>query len=321
MTPRVLSAASESDAPLDVMAWYAWETEETESGWLLTYVDVLSVILAILVLLMGHLSVQQLGPAEVAQQTAVVVQVIPEPLVAPAAESEGPELPASPIESESEPPHIEAAAAVTPPVVEDRMEPAVTQAVPDPVPNEAEPRQIEAAVETPPVVEDRVEPAVTQALPDPVPAEAAPAADSPEDRLIAAIESRFQNEVRVVRQPQGLSLEIAEVILFDSGKAELLPRAESVLSRIASTLVEIGEANIAVEGHTDNRPILGGRFDSNWDLAAARANRVTRFLLSHGLAAERLRSISYGDTQPVADNSSPIGRAANRRVNLRVEFL
>ena len=320
MNSTVLSTVNGADAPLDAMAWYAWETEETEGSWLLTYVDVLGVILAILVLLMGHMSIQQLEPAEAEQQSAVVVSVIPkqrsiqEPLVAPAAEL---------AEPEPEVPYIKAAMEVTTlPVVEEIAQPMVTQALPDPIPDEAVPPLIEAPLEvTLPVVEDRVEPVVTQALPDPVPVEAEPVVDSPEERLIAAIESRFQNEVKVVRQPQGLSLEIAEVILFDSAKAELLPGAESVLSRIAATLVEIGEANIAVEGHTDNRPILGGRFDSNWDLAAARANRVTRFLLSHGLAAERLRSISYGETQPVADNSSPAGRAANRRVNLRVEFL
>ena len=306
MTSMALSVPSEPEAPLDAMAWYAWEADESESNWLLTYVDVLSVILAIMVLLLGHMSVQQLEPAEVAQETAVVDPVIsthrdipepiiPEPIIPesiipesiiPVPVTVEPEIPATPVVLEPESPGNLSTAEVTPPIAADRMDPAVAQTALDPVP-----------VETT---------AVT---------------DSPETRLITAIESRFQNEVKVVKQAEGLSLEIAEVILFDSAEAELLPEAEAVLSRIVSTLAEIGEADIAVEGHTDNRPIHSGRFASNWDLAAARANQVTRFLLSQGLTAERLRSISYGDTQPVADNSSPAGRAANRRVNLRVEFL
>ena len=78
---------------------------------------------------------------------------------------------------------------------------------------------------------------------------------------------------------------------------------------------------MAVEGHTDDRPILGGRYHSNWELAAARANAVTRYLLSQGFAANRLRSVSYADTHPVSDNGTANGRAENRRVNLRVDFL
>jgi chemotaxis protein MotB len=87
------------------------------------------------------------------------------------------------------------------------------------------------------------------------------------------------------------------------------------------TLQEIGEADVAVEGHTDDRPILGGPFHSNWELAAARANAVTRYLLSQGFNPRRLRSVSYADTHPVADNATESGRAENRRVNLRVDFL
>ncbi|MEW8205683.1 MAG: OmpA family protein, partial [Candidatus Thiodiazotropha taylori] len=127
--------------------------------------------------------------------------------------------------------------------------------------------------------------------------------------------------VKGVQRAQGVSLEIADVILFHSGKAELLPEAQPVLSRLAMTLQEIGEADIAVEGHTDDRPILGGPFQSNWELAAARANAVTRFLLDQGFSAKHLRSVSYADSQPVADNSNADGRAENRRVNLRVDFL
>ena len=83
---------------------------------------------------------------------------------------------------------------------------------------------------------------------------------------------------------------------------------------------EAGDARISVEGHTDDVPVQGGVFDSNWDLAAARANAVTRYLLAQGFAPARLQSVSYADTRPVSDNATAEGRAANRRVELQIEF-
>jgi chemotaxis protein MotB len=93
-----------------------------------------------------------------------------------------------------------------------------------------------------------------------------------------------------------------------------------LLNELAATLREVGEAQISIEGHTDNRPVLGGEFRSNWDLASARANAVTEFLLAHDFAPQRLHSVSYADTWPVADNGTADGRAANRRVELAIEF-
>lgn len=233
-----------NDGPLNDSFWYQWESDTGDVNWLLTYVDVLSVILAMLVVLLGQMAVRQLQPIEVENRIA----------------------------NSSSQTQLQAA-------------PAMTQ--PDEV---AEPSQSEA--------ENR---AVS--------------------RLTAAIEQRFDDEVKVVQRELGVSLEIADVILFHSGKAELLAEAQPVLARLAMTLQEIGEAEIAVEGHTDDRPILGGAFQSNWELAAARANAVTRFLLDQGFSPKRLRSVSYADAQPVADNGNADGRAENRRVNLRVDFL
>jgi chemotaxis protein MotB len=232
------------EGPLSNIAWYAWENESNDSSWLLTYVDVLSVILAMLVVLLGQMAVKQLQPMEEEHHIAT-----------PSSQR----IPKSPL----------------------------------PEPQEQLPEnQLEAQAQA-----------------------------SAESRLTVAIEAHFEDEVKVVQREQGVSLEIADVILFHSGKAGLLPEAQPVLARLAMTLQEIGEANIAVEGHTDNRPILGGPFQSNWELAAARANAVTQFLLNQGFSPKHLRSVSYADAQPVADNSHADGRAENRRVNLRVDFL
>ena len=115
-------------------------------------------------------------------------------------------------------------------------------------------------------------------------------------------------------------LTIEDVVLFDSSSAELQESAQPMLTGLARTLGAAGDLLVSVEGHTDSRPVRGGRFASNWDLAAARANAVTRFLLAGGLNRTRLRSVSYADTRPVADNDTSQGRAANRRVELRIEF-
>jgi chemotaxis protein MotB len=140
-------------------------------------------------------------------------------------------------------------------------------------------------------------------------------------RLAALVKERFQGEIRAANGEQGVTLEIPDAVLFDSARAALRESASSMLIRLAATLQESGDALVAVEGHTDNRPVQSGDFRSNWELAAARAYAVTRFLIDQGLAADRLRAVSYADTRPTADNGTSEGRAANRRVELRVEFL
>jgi chemotaxis protein MotB len=141
-----------------------------------------------------------------------------------------------------------------------------------------------------------------------------------EDRLAALVEQRFSGRIEARRRDRGIALAIPAVALFTSARADLEPAAIPLLTELAATLRQVGDARIAVEGHTDDFAVQGGTFDSNWSLAAARANAVTRFLLEQGFAPDRLHSVSYADTRPVADNSTPDGRAANRRVELQIEL-
>lgn len=141
-----------------------------------------------------------------------------------------------------------------------------------------------------------------------------------EDRLAELVDQRFSGRIATRRRDRGIALAIPAVALFTSARADLQPAALPLLTELAATLREVGDARIAVEGHTDDQPVLGGTFDSNWSLAAARANAVTRFLLEQGFAPDRLQSVSFADTRPVADNATPDGRAANRRVELQVEL-
>lgn len=172
---------------------------------------------------------------------------------------------------------------------------------------------------SPPLVAPAPEPAPAPAPPS---ARMAPATDesTPESRLAALVKARFAGRIGAEQRNEGVVLTIPEVALFDSARAQLHPSALPLLNELAATLREVGEAQISVEGHTDDRPVLGGEFHSNWDLASARANAVTEFFLTHGFAPQRLHSVSYADTRPVADNTTPNGRAANRRVELAIEF-
>jgi chemotaxis protein MotB len=150
-------------------------------------------------------------------------------------------------------------------------------------------------------------------------AEATPTSPQ-EDQLAALVEQRFSGRIEARRRDRGIALAIPAVALFTSARADLEPAAIPLLTELAATLRQVGDARIAVEGHTDDFAVQGGTFDSNWSLAAARANAVTRFLLQQGFAPDRLHSVSYADTRPVADNSTPEGRAANRRVELQIEL-
>lgn len=126
-----------------------------------------------------------------------------------------------------------------------------------------------------------------------------------------------QLRVRIVRG--NMVVELPEGILFDSGRADLREAANSTLEQVATVLASVPNRNFLVAGHTDNVPISRrNRYDSNWELSAARGVAVVRFLADHGLSAERLAAAGYADTQPVSSNSDDEGRAQNRRIEIIV---
>ncbi len=241
--PQPKKAANQGNVD-QAITWYAWEDVRKDDSWLVSYVDLLIILLAVLVVLIG-----QMAPRLV-------------PLGTPSGSSTA----------------GFASSPVTTTTSSDRHEPeSLTGQRPG--------TQVRGM------------------------------------RLAALVKARFQGEIRAAQGEQGVTLEISDAVLFDSARATLRESASSMLIRLAATLQESGDALVAVEGHTDNRPVQSGEFRSNWELAAARAYAVTRFLIDHGLAADRLRAVSYADTRPTADNGTMGGRAANRRVELRVEFL
>ncbi|MDR3517725.1 MAG: OmpA family protein [Azospirillaceae bacterium] len=123
------------------------------------------------------------------------------------------------------------------------------------------------------------------------------------------------DDVSVQVQNNSVAITIGDRILFASAQADLSAPGRAVLTALAPTLSHT-RGTLQVEGHTDNIPIIGSRFPSNWELSAARAAAVVRVLIDQGVAPGRLTVIGHGDTQPIADNGNEAGRSRNRRVTL-----
>ncbi len=130
-------------------------------------------------------------------------------------------------------------------------------------------------------------------------------------------DEKLSNSTVVDLGDDGALLRIGGKVMFDVGSAEINPRAYKTLDKIVDIALKNPEFHIDIKGHTDNLPISGSKFKSNWELSALRATTVLRYLLKRGLNPERVTATGYADTQPLVPNLSPENRARNRRV----EFL
>lgn len=111
-------------------------------------------------------------------------------------------------------------------------------------------------------------------------------------------------------------------VLFASGDDKLSKEGNKVLDAVAEVIrndKQLAGRYFQVAGHTDNKPLKGGRFGDNWGLSGMRARQVLLYLVAPtggGLTPERLHAAGYGDTDPVAKNDTDDGRTQNRRVEL-----
>jgi len=121
--------------------------------------------------------------------------------------------------------------------------------------------------------------------------------------------------VEVIQRDDGVYLRIRDAVLFESGEAALGAEGRSIIGSLADVTSEL-EIPTVVSGHADDRPIATDRYPSNWELSAARAAGVARFLVTSGQSPASLQVHSFGQYQPVADNATAAGRARNRRVEL-----
>lgn len=129
------------------------------------------------------------------------------------------------------------------------------------------------------------------------------------------IDQDLQQQVKVRMDARGVTLEIASDLAFQTGSATRSYAIEDFLIKLVPTMKKATYA-IAVEGHTDNIPMRSATFPSNWELSAARASAVIRYLTDQGVAADKFRAIGFGDTAPKVANDSAENRAKNRRVDI-----
>jgi len=128
-----------------------------------------------------------------------------------------------------------------------------------------------------------------------------------------------QGQVTISELKGKLTVNMLNAILFDSGKAEVKPEGLAVLLKVIDILKNVKDKAIRIEGHTDNVQIVGAlaaKYQTNWELSAARAINVTRYLQSQGIDPAILGAVAYGEHHPVAPNDTEEGKAKNRRIEI-----
>lgn len=124
------------------------------------------------------------------------------------------------------------------------------------------------------------------------------------------------DQVQIKQLSDRLVVTFVDEVLFAPGSAELHANGRSTIGKAVPTLATLSGHWISVQGYTDSEPIgpaLRHRYPTNWDLSAARAVEVVRYLQSQGVDPGNLVAAGYGQYQPVAPNDTAQGRARNRR--------
>jgi chemotaxis protein MotB len=140
------------------------------------------------------------------------------------------------------------------------------------------------------------------------------------EQLLANMKNEIaQGQVTISELKGKLTVNMEAAILFDSGKADVKPEGLTILVKMVDTLKGLSDKSIRIEGHTDNVQIVGGltrTFPTNWELSAARAINVTRYLQEQGIDPANLSAAAFAEYKPVADNSTKEGKAKNRRIEI-----
>ncbi len=129
-----------------------------------------------------------------------------------------------------------------------------------------------------------------------------------------------EGQIAIQQYQDKLTLNVAEKIFFDSGSAELKPGGKEVLVKVGHIVKGLTDKVIRVEGHTDNVPIsksLQSTYPTNWELSAARATTVVRFLQEFaGVPPEMLAAAAFGQYRPIAPNDTLANKQKNRRIEI-----
>jgi len=140
-----------------------------------------------------------------------------------------------------------------------------------------------------------------------------------EEAFKPEIQSRY---VRLKEDERGLVITLASDVFFDPGSARIKNEMRPIVRKIGNVLKELPHF-IRIEGHTDNSPVAAPtsreRYKTNWELSSARSLNVLHYLIDEsGVKPSQLSAVAFGEYRPIEDNSTPEGRAYNRRVDIVV---
>jgi chemotaxis protein MotB len=143
------------------------------------------------------------------------------------------------------------------------------------------------------------------------------------DELMTGMKQEIaEGQIKITRMADRLSVSMVDKILFPSGEADITPTGLKILERVGKVLKNTQNKIIRVEGHTDNvaiKPLLQKQFPTNWELSAARATNVVRFLQEKvGVDPKRLEAIGRSEYHPVASNATAAGQSLNRRIEINL---
>jgi outer membrane protein OmpA-like peptidoglycan-associated protein len=136
------------------------------------------------------------------------------------------------------------------------------------------------------------------------------------DQQEAALQQQFaaSDAANIQRNADILAVTFKSDVLFDINSATLKPGAYQEINRVSQVLVQYPQTNIQIAGHTDST----GTEVYNQELSERRAMSVQNALVNQGVAPARMRTIGFGESQPVADNTTEAGRQLNRRVVITI---
>ncbi|MBI3074517.1 MAG: OmpA family protein [Deltaproteobacteria bacterium] len=138
------------------------------------------------------------------------------------------------------------------------------------------------------------------------------------DNLLKSLKAEIDaGKIEVVNLRGVLTVKLKDKILFDSGKVKLKSEGQEALKKLAEVLTTVKDKQFQVQGHTDNIKIRGNvKWPTNWELSAARAAAVVRFLAENGVEPQNLSAAGLAEFQPVAANDTEDGRRENRRIEI-----
>ncbi len=146
------------------------------------------------------------------------------------------------------------------------------------------------------------------------------ATESLRKKIADALQGFNSNELTITRKNGKVYISMQEGLLFPSGSAVVNPKGKDALSKVASVLNTNSDINIDIEGHTDSLPIHTKQYADNWSLSTARATSIAHVLIDeYHVYPAKLVASGRSEYDPVATNSTPEGRAANRRTDIILE--